>query len=167
MEVSDNNAGVAVDRRLAPAGMTRLLGGYGTGRRTVLGLAGALFPALTTLLLLVPAPPASLSTLYVLPVALVAAEIGTRSGMLCAAASIVTVIALPTSRVGSDRVSTVLARSLALFFLAFVVGRLSTRAAKSRRMLEQVLEATTDSIYLKDVEGGYLLVNSATARLVG
>src|ERR1044072_693595 len=134
MEVSDNNAGVAVDRRLAPAGMTRLLGGDGTGRRAVLGLAGALFAVVTALLLLVPAPPASLSTLYILPVALVAAEIGTRSGMLCAAVSIATGIALPTSGAWSDRVSTVLARSLALCFLAFVVGRLSDRAAKSRRM---------------------------------
>src|ERR1044072_6953537 len=137
MEVSDNNAGVAVDRRLAPAGMTRLLGGDGTGRRAVLGLAGALFAAVTTLLLLVPAPPASLSTLYVLPDALVAAEIGTRSGMLCAAASIVTVIALPPSGVGSDGVSPVFARPPALGFLAFVVGGRADRAAPRRRAVAQ------------------------------
>ena len=34
-------------------------------------------------------------------------------------------------------------------------------------MLEQVLEATTDSIYVKDRDGRYLLVNSAAARLIG
>jgi diguanylate cyclase (GGDEF)-like protein/PAS domain S-box-containing protein len=167
MAASHKNAGVVVDERLAPAGVTRLLGGYGNGRMTVLGLAALLFVAITVALRLVPAPPASLSTLYVLPVALVAAEIGTRAGMLCAGLSIATVFASSATVLHSDGPSAVVARSAALFFLAFVVGRLSDRAGKSRRMLEQVLEATTDSIYLKDLEGRYLLVNSAAARLIG
>src|ERR1044072_3275854 len=168
MDASDNNAGAGVHRRLPPAGLTRLLGGYGNGRRTVLGLAALLFAGVTTVLLLAPAPPTPLSTLYVLPVALVAAEIGTRSGMACALLSIVTVILSPGPGLAiDDGPSTIVARSLALLFLAFVVGRLSNRAAKSRRMLEQVLEATTGAIYLKDLHGGYLLVDSAAAQLIG
>ncbi len=167
MEGSHKHVGVVVDQRLAPAGLTRLLGGYGNGRMTVLGLAGVLFAGVTTALVLIPGPPGSLSTLYVLPVALVAAELGTRAGMLCAALSIATVIISPATGWPTGGPSAVVARSLALFFLAFVVGRLSDRAAKSRRMLEQVLEATTDSIYLKDLEGRYLLVNGAAARLIG
>ena len=159
--------GVVVDQRLAPAGLTRLLGGYGDGRLTVLGLAALLFAGVTAALLLIPAPPASLSTMYVLPVALVAAEIGTRAGIVCAAVSIATVLASTASAWAVDGPETFVRRSLALFFLAFVVGRLSDRAGKSRRMLEQVLEATTDSIYLKDREGRYLLVNGAAARLIG
>ena len=168
MDARDKNAGAVVDRRLAPAGLTRLLGGYGNGRWTVLALAAALFAAVTVVLLLVPAPPASLTTLYALPVALVAAEIGTRAGIACVVVSIVTVLASPAMGLDvDDGPATIVSRSLALLFLAIVVGRLSHRAAKSRRMLEQVLEATTDAIYLKDVDGRYLLVNSAAARLIG
>jgi len=168
MDASDESAGAVVDRRLAPAGLTRLLGGYGNGRRAVLALAAALFATVTAVLLLAPAPPASLTTLYALPVALVAAEIGTRAGMACAVASILTALAAPGTGLDvDDGPATIASRALALLFLALVVGRLSHRAAKSRRMLEQVLEATTDAIYLKDVDGRYLLVNSAAAQLIG
>ena len=54
-----------------------------------------------------------------------------------------------------------------LLFLVPVVGRATERAARSRRLLEQLLEATTDSIYVKDRAGRYLIVNSATAQLIG
>ena len=167
MDARAKVAGAVVDRRLAPAGLTRLLGGYGSGRAKVLWLAAAMFAGATLALLLIPAPPASLGTVYILPVALVAAEIGTRAGLLCAALAVATVLASPASGLLTEGPAAVVPRSLALFFLALVVGRLSDRAAQSRRLLEQVIEATTDSIYLKDREGRYLLVNSAAAELIG
>jgi diguanylate cyclase (GGDEF)-like protein/PAS domain S-box-containing protein len=64
-------------------------------------------------------------------------------------------------------VTTIVGRSAVLLFLAPVVGHATERAARSRRLLEQVLEATTDSIYVKDLEGRYLIINSPTAQLIG
>jgi diguanylate cyclase (GGDEF)-like protein/PAS domain S-box-containing protein len=66
-----------------------------------------------------------------------------------------------------ETAATILGRSVVLVFLAPVVGRAAERAASSRRLLEQVHEATTDSIYVKDLEGRYLLLNSSAARLIG
>ena len=43
MERFRQGAGAVVDQRLAPAGLTRLLGSYGAGRASVLALAAALF----------------------------------------------------------------------------------------------------------------------------
>ena len=167
MDASPKNAGVVVDQRLAPAGLSRLLGGSRDRRAIVLALSASLFAAATMALVLVPAPPAALNTVFVVPVVLVAAELGRRAGLLCAVLSLTALVALPASTWPGAGAATVTARSLALLFLAYVVGRLSDRAAKSRRMLEQVLEATPDSIYLKDLDGRYLLVNSAAARLLG
>src|SRR3954453_19139948 len=107
MAASHKNAGVVVDQRLAPAGLTRMLGGYGDGRRTVLGLAALLFAGVTAALVVIPGPPASLSTLFVLPVALVAAEIGTRAGIVCAAMSIAAVFVSHASGLHADGPSTV------------------------------------------------------------
>jgi diguanylate cyclase (GGDEF)-like protein/PAS domain S-box-containing protein len=166
MDPGDKNAGVVVDQRLAPAGLTRVLGGYGSGRATVLGVAAALFAAATAVLLLAPDWKVA-SSVFIVPLVLVAAEVGTRAGIVCALLSIGTLVASPASAWLDHGAATLAARSSALLFLAFVVGRLSDRAAKSRRMLEQVLEATPDSIYLKDLDGRYLLVNSAAARLIG
>jgi diguanylate cyclase (GGDEF)-like protein/PAS domain S-box-containing protein len=167
MDATVKPAGAVVDRRLAPAGLSRLLGNYGTRRAPVLGAAAALFLAAAAAVLWIPAPTGVLGIAFVLPVALAAAEIGMKAGLLCAGFSVATVLASPASGLLADGPGAVVPRSLALFFVAFIVGRLADRAAKSRRLLEQVLEATTDSIYLKDLEGRYLLVNSAAAELIG
>ena len=164
---SAKRAGAVVDPRLAPAGLTRLLGSYGTSRTPVLALAAVLFAGAVAAVLFIPAPSGILGVVFVLPVALVAAEIGKRAGLACAALSVAAVLASPASGLVVNGPSGVVPRSLALLFLAFVVGQMSDRAAHSRRLLEQVLEATTDSIYLKDLEGRYLLVNSAAAQLIG
>jgi len=49
-------------------------------------------------------------------------------------------------------------------FLAWVVGRLSERAARSGRLPEQVIESTSDSIYVKDLDGRDLTAQRALAR---
>jgi diguanylate cyclase (GGDEF)-like protein/PAS domain S-box-containing protein len=167
MDTTVQPAGAVVDRRLAPAGLSRLLGNYGTRRAPVLGMAAVLFLVAAAAVLLIPAPVGVVGIAFILPVALAAAEIGMKAGLLCAACSVAAVLASPASGLLANGPAAVVPRSLALFFVAFVVGRLADRASKSRRLLEQVLEATTDSIYLKDLDGRYLLVNSAAARLIG
>jgi len=164
------SGGAVVDRRLEPAGLTPLLGPYGEARGHVLGLALVLL-ACAGLALVVLAPPlASVEMAFVIPVVLVAAEFGARAGLACAAASTAILLAwtLATDGHGSGHgVAGILIRALALGFLAWAVGRLSERAARSRRLLEQVIESTSDSIYVKDLDGRYLLVNSSAAQLLG
>src|SRR3954447_10424269 len=109
-------AGAVVDRRLAPAGITRVLGGHGSGRAKLLVLAAAMFACATAALLLVDAPATFLSTLFVLPVALIAAEFGARGGVLGAAICVVTLIASPVGNWLAQDSATIVARSCALLF---------------------------------------------------
>jgi diguanylate cyclase (GGDEF)-like protein/PAS domain S-box-containing protein len=160
-------AGPVVDERLAPAGLTRLLGSYGARRAPVLGAAAALFFGACLILMLVPMPPVTAALVFVVPVGIIASELGTRAGLLSAGLSIATVLSWQASGLGVEGTPAAGPRSLALLFLAWIIGRTSDRAARSRRLLEQVLEATTDSIYVKDLEGRYVVVNSATADLIG
>ena len=168
MDPTPKPAGAVVDRRLAPAGITRLLGGHGSGRAKLLALAAAMFA-------LRDGGAAARRRARGVPRARcsscrsrsIAAEFGARVGVLGAAICVVTLIASPVGNWLAQDGTTIAARSCALLFVALVIGRLADRGAKSRRLLEQLLEATTDSIYLKDLDGRYLLVNSATARLIG
>ncbi|MGH2841493.1 MAG: PAS domain-containing protein, partial [Solirubrobacteraceae bacterium] len=153
--------------RLAPAGLSRLLGTYGTRRAPVLAAAAALFVAACLVLAIVPSSPVTVGLVFVIPVAIIASELGTRAGLITAALSIAFVLTWLTIGPGDDGPAAVLPRSLALVFLAWLIGRTSDRAARTRELLEQVLEATTDSIYVKDLDGRYLLVNSAASELIG
>ncbi len=158
---------MVIDQRLAPAGLTRFLGVQGERRAIVLALAGLLFAATSAAPCSCrPRRRRSTSSSSCRSCSSPRSSV-TRAGLLCALLSLATLVVLPSTVWSSDGATTVVARSLALLFLAYVVGRLSDRAAKSRRMLETVLEATPDAIYLKDVDGRYLLVNSAAARLIG
>ena len=165
--MSPHGRGTVVDERLASAGLTRLLGSYGAGRASVLVIAAALVIGACIARILTPVPSVALGLAFIVAVALVASEFGTRAGVGCALGAIVAMTLLTLSGLAGEPVATILARSAVLLFLAPLVGRAAERAARSRRLLEQVLEATTDSIYVKDLEGRYLLVNSATAQLIG
>jgi diguanylate cyclase (GGDEF)-like protein/PAS domain S-box-containing protein len=157
-----------VDERLAPAGLTRLLGSYGAGRASVLATAAVLIAAACAVSVFVPAaPPVTLGLAFIVAVTLVASEFGTRAGLQCAAVAIVSMSAIAIVGWSAESFVTIAGRSAALLFLAPIVGRACERAARSRRLLVQVLEATTDAIYVKDLDGRYLLVNSATAQLIG
>ena len=152
--------GAVVDDRLAPAGLTRLLGGSRASRRTVLATAAVA-------MVLVPSSPVTAGIVFLIPVAIIASELGTRAGFVSAALSIALVLGWAATGLSSVGPTAVLPRSVALVFLAWIIGRTSERAAQSRALLEHVLEATTDSIYIKDLTGRYLLVNSAAAELIG
>jgi diguanylate cyclase (GGDEF)-like protein/PAS domain S-box-containing protein len=159
--------GAVVDERLVRAGLTRLLGSYGSGRTWVLLCAFALVCAGCAALTLTSAPAVTMGLTCIVAVTLVASEFGTRAGLLCAAAAVAAMTAIAIPGWSGETVATIIGRSLVLVFLAPVVGRPAERSERSRRLLEQVLEATTDSIYVKDLDGRYLLVNSAAARLIG
>ncbi|MGH2900164.1 MAG: PAS domain S-box protein, partial [Solirubrobacteraceae bacterium] len=167
MDHAEESGGTVVDERLAPAGLTRLLGSYGAGRASVLVLAVALVVGGCLVRALTPAPPVAFGLACIIAVTLVAAEFGTGVGLLCAAGAIAAMSAVALAGWTGETVATIIGRSAVLVFLAPIVGRAAERAANSRRLLEQLLEATTDSIYVKDRNGRYLLLNSAAARLIG
>ena len=113
-----------VHSRLEPAGLTGLLGPYGEGRGPVLAIAMALLGIAGALLVLVPAPPASIGMAFIIPVALIAAERGVRAGLLCAAASTAMLLGWSlASGANGDGVGGILLRSSALFFLGWVATR--------------------------------------------
>jgi diguanylate cyclase (GGDEF)-like protein/PAS domain S-box-containing protein len=164
---NEQSRGAVVDERLAPAGLTRLLGSYGAGRASVLVAAGLMIFGGCLLRVTYPAvPPVALGFACIVAVTLVASEFGTRAGLWCATGAIFSMSFIALVGWSGEGLPTIALRSAALLFLAPVVGRACERAARSRRLLEQLLEATTDAIYVKDLDGRYLLVNSATAQLI-
>ncbi len=167
MHAFRKTGGAVVGEQLAPAGLSRMLGKHGTRRAPVVAAAASLFVAASLVLVLVPSPPITVGLVFIIPVAIIATELGTRAGLFSAGLSIAIILAWQASGVVEDGPTAVLPRSIALVFLAWILGRTSDRGARSRDLLEQVLEATTDSIYVKDLDGRYLLVNSAAANLIG
>jgi diguanylate cyclase (GGDEF)-like protein/PAS domain S-box-containing protein len=166
MDLSEET-GAVVDQRLVRAGLTRLLGSYGSGRIWLLVCACLLIVGACVVFALTPAPPLVMGVACIIAVTLVASEFGTRAGLLCAAGAIVAMTAIAVPGWSSDGIATIAGRSVVLLFLAPMIGRAAERAERSRRLLEQVLEATTDLIYIKDLDGRYLLANSATSKLIG
>ncbi len=167
MGLSHESGGAVVDERLAPAGLTRLLGSYGAGRASVLAAATVLVVGACLLRVFTSAPAVTIGLACIVAVTLVASEFGTRVGLRTAAAAIAAMSAFAVLGWSGEGAATIAGRAAVLLFLAPVVGRAAERAAASRRLLEQLLEATTDAIYVKDRAGRYLLLNSATARLIG
>ncbi|MEA2192875.1 MAG: hypothetical protein QOI73_2996 [Solirubrobacteraceae bacterium] len=167
MGPDEQTGGTVVDERLAPTGLTRLFGSYGAGRAFVLIAAGLLVTGACALRVLTPAPPVTLGLGFIVAVTLVASEFGTRAGLLCALTTIAAMSAIVLAGLAEDGIETIVGRSLVVLFIAPVVGRAGERAGRMRRLLEQLLDASTDSIYVKDPDGRYLLVNGAAARLIG
>ena len=94
MDASPADRGAVVDARLAPAGLTRLLGSYGAGRASVLVLAGVLIGGVCIARVMAPIPQVALGLAFIVAVTLVAAEFGIRSGLRCAAVAIIAMTAL-------------------------------------------------------------------------
>jgi PAS domain S-box-containing protein len=110
--------------------------------------------------------------LYALPIALVAAEYGARAGMLTAG------VAIALFAIYSDIESasiTALAwgtHVLVFVLLGGLLGNLSDRLRTAHRtvtesagQLQAILDNATAAIYLKDLEGRYLLINRHYERL--
>ena len=167
MPLPEESRGAVVDDRLIPAGLIPMLGSGGAKRAWVLSAAGLLITGGCAAVSVSSAPPVTLGLSCIVAVTLVASEFGVRAGLRCSAAAIVAMSIIAVLGWSGESAATIAGRSLVLLFLAPVVGRAAVRAESSRRLLEQLVEATTDSIYIKDLEGRYLLVNSATAQLIG
>ncbi|CAA9488049.1 MAG: diguanylate cyclase/phosphodiesterase (GGDEF & EAL domains) with PAS/PAC sensor(s) [uncultured Solirubrobacteraceae bacterium] len=167
MDVPEERGGAAVDERLAPAGLTRLAGSYGAGRASILALSAALIAGACVARVLASVPSVTIGLACIMAVTLVASEFGTEAGIKCAGAAIAGFSALALLGWSGEPLATIAGRSVVLLFIAPVIGRSTERAASTRRLLEQLLEATTDAIYVKDFDGRYLLLNSATAQLIG
>ncbi len=129
--------------------------------------AGALVTGACAARIFATVPSVTLGLAFIVAVTLVASEFGIRAGLWCAAGAIGSMTALTVTGLSAEPIETILARSAVLLFLVPLVGHATERAARSRRLLEQVLEATTDSIYVKDLDGRYLIANGATAQLIG
>ncbi len=167
MNAPPHRRGAVVDARLAPTGLTRLFGSSGAGRVSVLIMAGMLAAGACVGSALTGAPPVAAGLALTVAVTLVAAEFGIHAGTRCAAVAVVAMTTLAGLGGTAESMTTIAGRAVVLVFLAILVGGVTERAARSRSLLEQVLEATTDSIYVKDLDGRYLIINSATAQLIG
>ena len=69
-----------------------------------------------------------------------------------------------------EKLTTAIQGSLAFTRLEESEARLrqqSRELDESRRLLEAIVEGTTDAIFVKDMEGRYVLANQATARVMG
>ncbi len=167
MQVPEHGDGSVVDERLAPAGLSRLLGNYGEARRWVLVVAGVLIVGACSIRVLTAAPALTVGLSCILAVTLVASEFGTRMGLYTVAVAVLAMSGLAVLELSDESAWVIAGRAIVLLFIAPVVGRASERASRSRRLIVQLLEATTDAIQVKDLEGRYLLVNAAAARLLG
>ena len=163
----NHTSGAVVHQRLAPAGLKGLLGSHGARRAPLLAAAVLLFVAACVVLVFVPSPPVTAGLIFVVPVAIIASELGTRAGLATALLSLVVVLGWLYLVVRADTPNAEVPRSIALLFLAWIIGRTSDRAARSRELIEQMLGATTDAVYVKDLQGRYLAVNDAAAALIG
>ena len=56
---------------------------------------------------------------------------------------------------------------IAVTLLSETLRRSQTRAENNRRLLDAIISGTSDAIYVKDLQGRYLLANEAAARLAG
>jgi PAS domain S-box-containing protein len=110
--------------------------------------------------------------LYALPIALVAAEYGARAGMLTAGVAIA-LFAIYTD-IESARITPLAWATHVLVFvlLGGLLGNLSDRLRTAHRtvtesagQLEAILDNATAVIYLKDLDGRYLLINRHYEKL--
>jgi len=159
--------GAVVDRRLEPAGLTHMLGPYGQARRRVLGFSLLLLAGAGAALVAFP----HLEMVFIVPIVLLAAEFGVRAGLLAAAASTGILLgwALTTAGAHEDLLGIVL-RSLALLFLAWVVGRLSERAARSGRLQAEstrFFDLSGDMLCTVGFDGTMHRVNDEWERTLG
>ena len=130
MDNPSESCGATVDVRLAPAGMTRLLGSYGAGRASILIAAGALIAGACGLRIFTDAPPVTVGLSFIMAVTLVASEFGTRAGLHAAGASIAAMTFVALAGWSGESAGTIVGRSAVLLFLAPSSG---ARSAAPRR----------------------------------
>jgi PAS domain S-box-containing protein len=143
-------------------------------RRTVVLAAVLLVAAITALRLAANEADEPITVLYVIPVALLAAEFGVGAGMasalFCFGLYVVAILAADIQMTFFDDVL----RLVVLLSVGLVVGLVGARLRRALEDLERssvvlrtVGEATPDVIYAKDPSGRYMLMNTAGAAFSG
>jgi diguanylate cyclase (GGDEF)-like protein/PAS domain S-box-containing protein len=137
------------------------------GRRSLTLAVGALVAIFGLQLLLGIRFGGGLQLLYALPVAL-AATVSRRAGLVVAglgvlAATAWSVVFLP------DQIHALAAvvRALALAAIALGTHRVHAHGSDRAQLLRAVMDATTDCVFVRDLDGRYVMVNQALADLLG
>lgn len=141
----------------------------GDRRRLVLAGAILLFVAVFALRLIYREPTEPLTLLFVIPIALIAVEWGTRAALLAAVASLA-LYGLWVVGDGEARTTLgdVAIRWIAFLTLAAVAGRLAEQLRESRAFLDSIVENIPAMVFVKEADRlRFALVNRAGEELLG
>ena len=112
--------------------------------------------------------------LYVVPITVVAVEYGTRAGLLAAGVALALFAVYAHIHELDLPLYGWITRAVVFLFLGGTLGYLADRlrsahtvVQKSKTQLSSILDNTTAIIYMKDLEGRYLVVNDPFQKLVG
>jgi PAS domain S-box-containing protein len=136
-------------------------------RPTVLGFAVVMYAAVVALRFAVGDPAAPIMLFMLVPIAIVAIELGSRGGMAAAATAVVTVGAW--SVVDDVRLSPVVfvSRLTAFFLVGLLVGCLIDRLQAVREAQRRLLESSLDPIVGLSIDGRVQSVNARALALFG
>jgi PAS domain S-box-containing protein len=108
-----------------------------------------------------------LQLLYALPVAF-AATVSRRAGLAVAALGVVAATAWGIIDVpGQLHVLGAAVRALALGAIALGSHRVHAHGGDRAQLLRAVMDSTSDSVFVRDLDGRYLMINAAVAELLG
>lgn len=148
-------------------GLTGVTGRGGRGRTLTLAAAAVLYVAVFVLRELVDAPAEGIGFLYVLPVGLVAVELGWRWGLGAAALAFAMLVAWGLFEDGELSVLGYATRALVLFSLGGVLGWVSQRAQAAGEESERWFTMAGDLLATASFEGRYTRLNPAWETTLG
>ncbi|MGZ4202528.1 MAG: hypothetical protein ACXVRH_10770, partial [Thermoleophilaceae bacterium] len=133
-------------------------------RRVVLGAAGTALAALA--LAIHASGDADLAVLAVVPVILVALELGLRGGIAAAALGCALIVLAPLDADGGTHPAGMLARGFAVVFVAVIAGRFSDRMREVQRRSAQTLQSGLRLSALGDKDALPVAVAQSAMRVI-
>ncbi len=167
VDLAQESGGAVVDERLAPAGLTRLLGSYGAGRASVLAAAAVLVVGACLLRAFTSAPALTVGLACIVAVTLVASEFGTRAGLRFAAAAIAVMSACAALGLSGEGAVTIAGRAVVLLFLAPVVGRATSAPPPAAACSSSCSRRRPTRSTSRTSTGATCSSTAPTARLIG